>query len=103
MTCKHVVVIVVVVVVACRPRVFCCCCSSVHARRHSIPKNEDRAVGLEKMQIEANKAGKPVFASNVGILKGPFGTAENPVRVPSAYSSRVVGCNGEPSVCRRRT
>ena len=55
------------------------------------------------MQIEANKAGKPVFASNVGILKGPFGTAENPVRVPSAYSSRVVGCNGEPSVCRRRT
>lgn len=59
-----------------------------------MPKNDDHAVGIEKMQLEALKAGKPVHASNVGILKGPFGTAENPVRVPSAYSSRVVGCNG---------
>jgi hypothetical protein len=45
--------------------------------------------------MEAAKQGKPVFASNVGILNGPFGTAEHPVMVPSVFSSRVVGCNGE--------
>jgi hypothetical protein len=62
---------------------------------NKVPINEDHAVGLEKMQIEAAKKGKPVFASNVGMLTGPFGTAENPVRVPSVFNSRVVGCTGE--------
>lgn len=61
----------------------------------TVPKNEDQAVGVEKQQLEAAKHHKPLHPSNVGLLKGPFGTAENPVRIPSVYNSRVAGCTGE--------
>ena len=64
------------------------------APTNEIPDLEKQVAGLEKREIEAIKAGKPVFASNEGVLTGPFGTAENPVKVPSSFSSRIVGCTG---------
>lgn len=50
--------------------------------------------GLQRRELEAIRAGKPTFASNQGILTGSFGTESNPVKVPSSFSSRIVGCSG---------
>merc|ERR1712146_94169 len=61
-----------------------------------VPDLEKQVEGLEKREIEAIKAGRPVFASNEGVLTGPFGTRQNPVKGPSAFSSRIVGCTGGP-------
>mmetsp|Transcript_20646 Transcript_20646/g.35219 ORF Transcript_20646/g.35219 Transcript_20646/m.35219 type:complete len:144 (+) Transcript_20646:35-466(+) len=55
---------------------------------------EKQVDGLQKREIEAMKAGKPVFASNQGVLTGPFGTADAPVKVPSSFDTRIVGCTG---------
>jgi hypothetical protein len=44
--------------------------------------------------MELNKQGRPYILDD--ILTGPFGTPENPVLVPSAFDSRIVGCMGGP-------
>eukprot|EP01108_Squamamoeba_japonica_P007381 TRINITY_DN6194_c0_g1_i1.p2 TRINITY_DN6194_c0_g1~~TRINITY_DN6194_c0_g1_i1.p2 ORF type:complete len:124 (+),score=46.24 TRINITY_DN6194_c0_g1_i1:108-479(+) len=59
-----------------------------------IPDLEKQVEGVEKMEVEAIKAGRSVFPSNEGVLTGPFGTESAPVKVPSAFSSRIVGCTG---------
>eukprot|EP00013_Stygamoeba_regulata_P022671 CAMPEP_0177659520 /NCGR_PEP_ID=MMETSP0447-20121125/17490_1 /TAXON_ID=0 /ORGANISM="Stygamoeba regulata, Strain BSH-02190019" /LENGTH=132 /DNA_ID=CAMNT_0019164403 /DNA_START=38 /DNA_END=436 /DNA_ORIENTATION=- len=52
------------------------------------------AVGDEKIELEAEKAGKDQFGPSV--LRGPFGTKQAPVVVPTVYEERIVGCVGGP-------
>ena len=58
----------------------------------TIPGIEKQVQGLEKLEIDAMKAGKESPFQQSGPLSGPFGTPENPVKVPSSYSNRIVGC-----------
>jgi hypothetical protein len=60
----------------------------------TLPDIEQQVRGLQARELEAQRAGKPVFPTNQGLLTGPFGTEANPVKVPSAFSSRIVGCTG---------
>lgn len=57
-----------------------------------IPSIFDQATGLERAEIE-----NPDIFKHNEILRGPFGTAETPVKVPSQCESRIVGCTGHPS------
>ncbi len=59
-----------------------------------LPDIETQVQGLQKRELDAVRHGKPVFPTNQGLLTGPFGTEANPVKVPSAFSSRIVGCTG---------
>lgn len=52
-----------------------------------VPPTETHAVGDEKDEIDYG----PFEESG---LKGPFGTAEQPVEVFSRFGSRIVGCSG---------
>jgi hypothetical protein len=51
------------------------------------------ATGDEKLELEAEKAGKEQFGPSV--LRGAFGTKDVPVVVPTVYEERIVGCVGK--------
>lgn len=57
-----------------------------------IPSIFDQATGLERAEIE-----NPEIFKHNEVLRGPFGTLDNPVKIPSHYDSRIVGCTGRPS------
>ena len=50
-----------------------------------------QATGLEKLELEGEKSGKPLFDS---VMRGPFGTKDHPVLVKSRNHERIVGCPG---------
>lgn len=55
-----------------------------------VPSILDQATGLERAEID-----HPDLFKHNEVIKGPFGTAENPVKIQSAYDSRIVGCTGK--------
>lgn len=57
-----------------------------------IPSIFDQATGLERAEID-----NPEIFKHNEVLRGPFGTVENPVKIPSHYDSRIVGCTGRPA------
>eukprot|EP00179_Madagascaria_erythrocladioides_P026386 CAMPEP_0198340540 /NCGR_PEP_ID=MMETSP1450-20131203/44948_1 /TAXON_ID=753684 ORGANISM="Madagascaria erythrocladiodes, Strain CCMP3234" /NCGR_SAMPLE_ID=MMETSP1450 /ASSEMBLY_ACC=CAM_ASM_001115 /LENGTH=150 /DNA_ID=CAMNT_0044045525 /DNA_START=118 /DNA_END=570 /DNA_ORIENTATION=- len=62
------------------------------AAEGTTPDIFDHATGLERAELEA----PDIFKHNE-VIKAPFGTAEAPVLVESAFDSRIVGCTGEAS------
>ena len=50
----------------------------------------EQATGLERAEIE-----HPDLFKHNEVLRGPFGTTENPVKIQSAYDARIVGCTGK--------
>lgn len=54
-----------------------------------IPSIFDQATGIERAEIEY-----PDLFKHNEVLRGPFGSKENPVKVPSYYEHRIVGCTG---------
>lgn len=56
------------------------------------PSILDQATGLERGEIE-----HPDLFKHNEVLVGHFGTAENPVKIQSAFDSRIVGCTGHAS------
>lgn len=56
-----------------------------------IPSILDQATGLERAEID-----HPDLFKHNEVLRGPFGTHENPVMIQSAFDSRIVGCTGKP-------
>jgi len=72
--------------------------SDPHAKSHGdklsqtvagvpVKSSKEFATGMEKFELEYGKLDQAV-------LKGDFGTAKNPVVVPSVFDSRIVGCVG---------
>mmetsp|Transcript_62168 Transcript_62168/g.86417 ORF Transcript_62168/g.86417 Transcript_62168/m.86417 type:complete len:141 (+) Transcript_62168:69-491(+) len=59
---------------------------------HDMGTDEKQATGLEKIELDAIAEGKEVYGESV--LRGPFGTPENPVIVQSVFHNRIVGCVG---------
>ena len=57
-----------------------------------IPSILDQATGLERAEID-----HPDLFKHNEVLRGPFGTEENPVKIQSNYESRIVGCTGRPA------
>lgn len=57
-----------------------------------IPSILDQATGLERAEID-----HPDLFKHNEVLRGPFGTPENPVKIQSMYDSRIVGCTGKAS------
>ncbi|KAI0566785.1 cytochrome c oxidase subunit Vb [Gracilaria domingensis] len=57
-----------------------------------VPSIIDQATGLERAEID-----HPDLFKHNEVLRGPFGTAENPVKIQSAFDSRIVGCTGKAS------
>lgn len=57
-----------------------------------IPSIFDQATGLERAEIEY-----PDLFKHNEVLRGPFGTEENPVKIQSHYENRIVGCTGHPT------
>lgn len=57
-----------------------------------IPSIFDQATGLERAEIEY-----PDLFKHNEVLRGPFGTEENPVKIQSHYENRIVGCTGRPA------
>lgn len=57
-----------------------------------VPSIFDQATGLERAEIEF-----PDLFKHNEVLRGNFGTKENPVKIASYYEHRIVGCTGEPS------
>lgn len=57
-----------------------------------IPSIFEQGTGLERVEIE-----NPDIFKHNEVLRGPFGTLENPVKIPSHYDSRIVGCTGRPT------
>eukprot|EP01087_Luapelamoeba_hula_P008815 TRINITY_DN2233_c0_g1_i1.p1 TRINITY_DN2233_c0_g1~~TRINITY_DN2233_c0_g1_i1.p1 ORF type:complete len:174 (+),score=29.66 TRINITY_DN2233_c0_g1_i1:99-620(+) len=55
-------------------------------------KNETRVTGMERLELE----GMLQDCEGEEVLKGPFGTKENPVLVTSWFNARIVGCHGGP-------
>lgn len=55
-----------------------------------IPSILDQGTGLERAEID-----HPDLFKHNEVLRGPFGTAENPVLIQSNYDSRIVGCTGK--------
>lgn len=49
----------------------------------------DQATGLERAEID-----HPDLFKHNEVLRGPFGTHENPVLIQSNFESRIVGCTG---------
>lgn len=56
------------------------------------PSILDQATGLERAEID-----HPDLFKHNEVLRGPFGTLENPVKIQSAFDSRIVGCTGQAS------
>lgn len=57
-----------------------------------IPSIFDQATGVERAEIDY-----PDLFKHNEVLRGPFGTEENPVKIQSHYDNRIVGCTGRPS------
>lgn len=55
-----------------------------------IPSIFDQATGLERAEID-----HPDLFKHNEVLRGPFGTPENPVKIQSNYDARIVGCTGK--------
>ena len=55
-----------------------------------IPSIFDQATGLERAEIE-----HPDLFKHNEVLRGPFGTEDNPVKIQSNYDARIVGCTGK--------
>lgn len=55
-----------------------------------IPSILDQATGLERAEID-----HPDLFKHNEVLRGPFGTPENPVKIQSNYDARIVGCTGK--------
>lgn len=53
------------------------------------PSILDQATGLERAEIE-----HPDLFKHNEVLRGAFGTEENPVKIQSNYDCRIVGCTG---------
>lgn len=49
----------------------------------------DQATGLERAEID-----HPDLFKHNEVLRGDFGTEDNPVMIQSAFDSRIVGCTG---------
>lgn len=56
-----------------------------------IPSIFDQATGLERAEIDY-----PDLFKHNEVLRGPFGTEDNPVKIQSHYDNRIVGCTGRP-------
>jgi uncharacterized Zn-finger protein len=54
------------------------------------PSIFDQATGLERAEID-----HPDLFKHNEVLRGPFGTAENPVMIQSNFDARIVGCTGQ--------
>lgn len=54
-----------------------------------IPSIFDQATGLERAEID-----HPDLFKHNEVLRGPFGTQENPVMIQSNFDARIVGCTG---------
>lgn len=50
----------------------------------------DQATGLERAEID-----HPDLFKHNDVLRGAFGTKEHPVKIQSAFDSRIVGCTGD--------
>lgn len=59
----------------------------------------DQAVGLQHAELVADLQDKPFFQEC--LITGPFGTAENPVKIESTLGYRIVGCTGGFHVAAR--
>lgn len=57
-----------------------------------VPSILDQATGLERAEID-----HPDLFKHNEVLRGEFGTKENPVMIQSNYDSRIVGCTGKAS------
>jgi len=62
------------------------------AKDQTVPDMNDQGVGRAYQDFVAAKTGQAEFFTEPVFNK--FGTFEEPVFVPSAHESRVVGCNG---------
>lgn len=56
-----------------------------------IPSIFDQATGLERAEIE-----HPDIFKHNEVIRGPFGSEDNPVKIKSHYDNRIVGCTGLP-------
>lgn len=54
-----------------------------------VPTVFEQATGLERAEIE-----HPDLFKHNEVLRGQFGTKENPVMIESNFESRIVGCTG---------
>jgi uncharacterized Zn-finger protein len=54
------------------------------------PSIFDQATGLERAEID-----HPDLFKHNEVLRGPFGTEENPVMIQSNFDARIVGCTGQ--------
>jgi uncharacterized Zn-finger protein len=54
------------------------------------PSIFDQATGLERAEID-----HPDLFKHNEVLRGPFGTEDNPVLIQSNFESRIVGCTGK--------
>lgn len=57
-----------------------------------IPSIFDQATGIERAEIEY-----PDLFKHNEVVRGPFGTKDNPVKIQSYYEHRIVGCTGRPA------
>eukprot|EP00166_Cyanidium_caldarium_P003731 ctg_364.g226 len=56
----------------------------------ALAEDDARArTGLERLELE-----NPDLFRHNEVIRGPFGTPEEPVQVESAFESRIVGCTG---------
>lgn len=54
------------------------------------PSILDQATGLERAEID-----HPDLFKHNEVLRGPFGTEDNPVMIQSNFDARIVGCTGQ--------
>lgn len=59
-----------------------------------MPSDLEQATGPEYEEVSAEAEGELLFSRDP--LTGPFGTMDAPVKVPSSFEQRVVGCLGGP-------
>lgn len=55
-----------------------------------IPSILDQATGLERAEID-----HPDLFKHNEVLRGAFGTVDNPVKIQSNFDARIVGCTGK--------
>eukprot|EP01130_Rhizamoeba_saxonica_P005612 TRINITY_DN2237_c0_g1_i1.p1 TRINITY_DN2237_c0_g1~~TRINITY_DN2237_c0_g1_i1.p1 ORF type:complete len:137 (-),score=26.15 TRINITY_DN2237_c0_g1_i1:67-477(-) len=67
-------------------------------RANGFIRDNDSHLGPQGLEIEHEDQmyHDVFFQLDKPILTGPFGTPNNPVKVPSVFPSRIVGCYGDP-------
>eukprot|EP00042_Codosiga_hollandica_P016340 m.41430 g.41430 ORF g.41430 m.41430 type:complete len:148 (-) comp46154_c0_seq4:180-623(-) len=65
-----------------------------------IPSELDQATGRERAELLEHLKGNTDPFGMAGYKVGPWGTKENPRKVPSHLDSRIVGCVCEPEAER---